>query len=503
MIKTIKIYFQLLCVLAFVLALSNCKKDDFTTDPSAKLSFSNDTLSFDTVFTTVGSATRGFVIYNRNREKVNVSSINLGMGADSPFRMNVDGTPTHQIEDVEIWAEDSIYIFVEVTVDPNADNMPFVVSDSVVFETNGNIQDVQLVAWGQNAHFYGTGTPNGEIVCDEVWTNDKPYVIYNGIIVDTLCTLTIEAGTRIHLHNNAILYVAGSLQVNGGMDTTDWVIFQGTRLEEWYAEVPGQWGNIHLLPGSTNNRINGALIKNGLAGIIVGSFLTDENSFGQSPDLNLQNTVIRNTVITGIWSLAGLITAGNCVIYNSQTYDLFLTGGGVYNFAHCTFANYSNSYIDHRNPILRFQNYITLPDENGNPVFISTDLARAAFYNCTLYGSEDEETCLDSLDTGGTYQIRFVNCILKTMEYPHMPNDPCNYRSANLYTNCFLNPSSADTVYVNAFDEDYQPSAVSKANDAGTPLSEIPFSGNLDLSRDLIGTPRNGATPDIGAYERQ
>ena len=56
--------------------------------------------------------------------------------------------------------------------------------------------------------------------------------------------LTIEPGVRIHLHRDALLYVEGTLQVNGTLDEP--VLFAGDRLEEFYEDKPGQWGLIYL-----------------------------------------------------------------------------------------------------------------------------------------------------------------------------------------------------------------------------------------------------------------
>ncbi|MBL0032090.1 MAG: hypothetical protein IPP27_07880 [Bacteroidetes bacterium] len=44
--------------------LFSCKKDDFETSGNVQLSFSEDTVMFDTVFTSVGSATEVFTVYN-------------------------------------------------------------------------------------------------------------------------------------------------------------------------------------------------------------------------------------------------------------------------------------------------------------------------------------------------------------------------------------------------------------------------------------------------------
>src|ERR1035441_1721777 len=175
----------IICLFIVALTIDSCKKDRITTDPSAKLSFSTQSILFDTVFTTVGSTTKTFLVYNRNSQSIKISSIQLARGTASNFRINVNGLKGVQFNNIEIRAKDSMFVFVEVTVNPNNASSPLVIRDSIVFQTNGNMQDVHLEAWGQNAYFY---TPNifpangfpgySNISCNAVWTNDKPHVIY-------------------------------------------------------------------------------------------------------------------------------------------------------------------------------------------------------------------------------------------------------------------------------------------------------------------------------------
>lgn len=132
----------------------SCRKDDFTTDSGAKLSFSTDTLLFDTVFTTMSSTTKRIKVYNKNSDNIIISDIRLQNGANSQFRINVDGLSGNQHSNIEIRSGDSIYIFLEVTIDPNSVLSPFVVEEQLLFSTNGNNQKVHLMAWGQNAHYF-------------------------------------------------------------------------------------------------------------------------------------------------------------------------------------------------------------------------------------------------------------------------------------------------------------------------------------------------------------
>ena len=67
--------------IAIVLAVAACSDNDsFTTNPTATLTFSKDSVLMDTVFSTVGSRTYDFWVYNRSRDGVRLSSVRLRQG---------------------------------------------------------------------------------------------------------------------------------------------------------------------------------------------------------------------------------------------------------------------------------------------------------------------------------------------------------------------------------------------------------------------------------------
>src|SRR6185503_4718420 len=132
----------------------SCKKDSFITSPDALVRISAEELKFDTVFTTTGSITQAFKIINENDQKLRLSSIKLMGGSNSYFKINADGYVGPQVSDIEINANDSVYVFVSVSINQSAANLPFIVKDSIQVSYNGNMQQVGLEAWGQNAHFF-------------------------------------------------------------------------------------------------------------------------------------------------------------------------------------------------------------------------------------------------------------------------------------------------------------------------------------------------------------
>ena len=247
--------------IVLLFSFSSCKKDKLLTDSIVHLTFSDDTLRFDTVFVTAGSATQIFTVHNNESQPIRISSIRLGHGDASYYRLNVNGVPGKSFSDVEIGANDSIWIFAEVTIpDPNNPNTPFVVTDSIVFQTNGNQQDVKLIAWGQRAHFHyypPNSPPLFFLNCNDIWTNDLPHVVYGYALIDSACTLTMEQGVRVHFHNSSglIALSGGKIVVNGTRDSV--VTFQGDRLGEDFKDVPGQWDRIWLSNISRSNLLYG------------------------------------------------------------------------------------------------------------------------------------------------------------------------------------------------------------------------------------------------------
>lgn len=455
----------LLVMLVMWTVISCRKEDDITTSPSAKLEFSLDTVLYDTVFTGFGgqkpaSVTKQLRVYNRNKNAVRTTIRVAGMFS-SYFKINVDGIPGPEVRDYEIRGEDSIFLFVQLYIDPTNALNPFVINDSLIFETNGNIQDVQLVGWGQNAHYF-----NGEeIACNTTWTNDKPYVIYNSVLVPRGCKLTIEEGVRIHSHVGSTFFVGGTLEVKGTKANP--VIFEGDRLEDAYKEIPSQWVGIRFLPQSINNKINYAVIKNGIVGVEA-----DSIPVNGIENLNMTNTIIRNMSGAGLVGYTSTIKATNCLLYNMGTYSFVGELGGNYTFYHCTFSAYNN-FQGRTDPSFYLSNANFEPE--GGPVIINNltyDIA-----NCIIDGSEEDELELNEEGQGAiTKSLRY--CLVKQEKAGVVPDNANN----------LLN---LDPQYKNFGKNDFHLSATSPCINKGV---------NVGVTTDLDGESRD-AQPDIGCYE--
>ena len=177
-----------LFLLSFLIIFFSCKKESFITSSDARVIITADTLKYDTVFVTSGSVTQSFKIINDNNQKLLLSSVKLMGGNSSAYKINADGIIGPEINNLELEANDSLYVFVQVNINQSTNNLPFIVRDSIQINYNGKSKQVQLEAWGQNAHFFR----NKIIAVDETWNNNLPYVI--------LGPLNIEASkTRLFL----------------------------------------------------------------------------------------------------------------------------------------------------------------------------------------------------------------------------------------------------------------------------------------------------------------
>ena len=403
----------------FCLAILSCQKEDYSMGDDIKLQFSSDTISFDTIFTSVGSATKWLKVRNPGPNAVNLSKIALAGKDNSPFRLNINGVNHYQDQDVTISSGDSIFIFIEVTVNPTGQNHPMIIKDSIVFQMNGNTQDVDLIAFGQDFHLY-----DQEIISSQHWKNDKPYLIYNSIVVDSLETLTIDPGCRIYFRKGSSLFVKGTLNVRGTLKEP--VTFSDDRLDKDYENEPGQWGawteledkskyiygGIHFLKGSKDNLIDHAVIENASKGIQV-----DSMGFSANPVLVIQNSRIENMSVNCLDARTTHLKAVNCIFANSGSYSVALLFGGNYEFYHCTIANYFNSRFSIRKePSLIVNNFFTY----GNTVY-AYDLTKAYFANCIIYGTMDNEIALARVEET-QFNYQFQNCLIKT-DSPLFPKE--------------------------------------------------------------------------------
>lgn len=470
-----------------LLCFQACKDPEEILTQGFDLSFSTDTVMFDTVFTTIGSSTRQLRVINPTNETIEIGRIELAKGNQSFFRLNIDGVPTNATNNYTLEANDSLYIFIDVNVDPTNVNSPLIITDSIRFILDDRQQDVDLVAWGQDAYFYGP-TNNGSIFyalpCNATLLADKPHVFYGYAVVDSACQLDVNPDVRMHFHANSGLIVnnAGTLKINGQKDQE--VIIEGDRLEPFYENVPGQWGNysfggIWCSPGSIDNEINYAIIRNGLIGVHADTVGNSTN-----PTLKISNTIIENMGVAGLLGQGTRMEGDNLLIRNCGQFSLICNIGGDYRFRHCTFANYYNQGVRNR-PTVLLNNYY----ESASGSIIARDLLQAYFSNCIVYGNIDGELAFDE-NTDGDFSPIFEDCIVK-VDDDFDKNQPLRFQN----TRFNINPKFKDP-----FAGNFELDTLSNAKDRANSI----WISDPEMALDLNGDFRySDASPDIGCYERQ
>jgi hypothetical protein len=487
----------LLLLSAILLTLAMCQKVRFTDDPANRLSFSTDTLRFDTVFTQVGSATRILKIYNPHNRSLRISSIALERGRNTRFRINVDGLPLERYAGpFDIAPNDSLYVFAEVTINPNqpATASPFVIDENLLIESNGNTDRVVLEAWGQNAVYLPSRFSKNRVTgydcngAEWVWDDPRPYVIY-GVLVINNCTVRMPPGTRVHVHgglgkqvindttivryNDGFLAFVGRGRLIAEGTRERPIVFQSDRLEPEFAENPGQWTGIWLQAGTRGHRMTHCIVRNSIVGVRADS----------ASDLTIRNSQIYNTVSGGIVAIHARVDAENCLFYNNAI-SVQLEYGGDYNFNYCTAANYNGSSI-----ALKMGNSLCL-DELCTK-FVAYRL-RARIRNCIFYGSKVDQIALsDRLDKRDQFEYLLENCVVRVRDLTRQGAYP------NFFDYCkpCLNANGTrDTIFFAPDKQNFRLDTVrSKANGYAVPIPGI--------ERDLEGRQRNALKPDAGCYE--
>jgi hypothetical protein len=460
MLKTL-----LLSVITGFLMFS-CQKQS-NSNGNARLSLSADTVSFDTVFTATAAITQQVIVTNNNNQSVNISSLGLAGGPNSPFIINIDGSPGPEASNLSIPANDSLIIFVTVYIPSGSVPVAFGLQDSIRISYNGTEQFIQLTAWGQNAHFLKSQV----IGTNTIWPNDLPYVIYGSLTIDSNTSLTIQPGVHIYMHADAPIYVDGTMNVLGDSLSSQHVYFTGDRLDLPYAGYPGSWPGIYFRQTSKDNILNYAVFQNGNH-----SLVTEGPGGNANPKLSLNQCIINNSLGEGILAIQSSIRAVNCLVSNCGQ-NIVIGLGGVYDFEYCTIASYSTNLLFHQLPVLNVSN----AGSDGNQV-LTADL-NAAFTNCIFWGSQGvADEALISKQGSTVFNILFDHSILKQQNYP------ANIDSVGLLLNTdpLFNSATAP------FDFQLQ---------AGSPALNI--GANKGILIDLNGNPRPPSLSDLGSYERQ
>lgn len=506
-------YLLPIMALLFLLNYSCKPTDNFDTSPDVTLGFSVDTLRFDTVFTELGSATRILKVYNQSKNDIQISKISIENETSNFYRINVDGIPGNEATNIEIAGNDSLYIFAEVTIDPNQplSVSPFVIEDYLVFEINGNTQKLLLEAWGQNANYFPDRFSGGATIFPDcssaggnfIMDDPKPYVFY-GTVVFTNCNVTMPAGTRVHVHggivptfdadsmrvfyNDGRIIFAGTSTLNIEGEQDNPVIISGDRLEESFDDIPGQWWGIYLTDATSNHSIKHMELKNSIVGVVADSAV----------DLTIESSKIYNTANAGLIGIRADIDATNCLFYNNGANAVRILYGGDYDFTYCTLASYG---VDA--PALSMTNLLCGSDDplGCSPCFEYR--LNANFKNSIIFGSRRDEismvngdACIEGLPNPMNYY--FEDCIVRVDELLEQEG------FEDFFTRCdpCQNADNNDAVFEDPNEDLYFLDTLSIAEEKANTINSVSIPVDLDGKSRGIGMGGNGsANPDVGCYE--
>lgn len=480
------------CSLVIVFSIASCYQEKFTTDQNDKLEFSTDTLSFDTVLTSISTVTRYFKVYNSHDLSIRIDEVKLTGEHAGLFRLNVDGMTGDIIRDVTILPHDSIYVFAEATIDPDQPESisPFIMETEVSFSSNNNLQKVLLIAWGQNANYIpGPHTPNriSLLTCDmgeEIWDDPKPYVLYGTLLIDS-CTLVLPPGTRLYVHggiannqlgiyNEGLIYTFPHGQIRSMGTVTQPVLIRDDRIEP---DHDGAWAGIRLGPESGPHAFSHTMVTNGIVGISADS----------ASIVEIDHSIISFTGGPGFFARHANAKISNSLFYENGSNAIALTFGGDYEINYCTLANFGND-----SEALLMNNFFCVDALCTGGAIINKLTARIS--NGIFVGSSTDEFWMtDAQDPPGqNMDVAMQNCIvvvddlLKAENYPNFFNSIC--------TDCF-EWMHGDTLFMDMEKYDFHLDTSSIAE-----MKAVPLPGFTD---DLDGKTRDAVMPDIGCYEFQ
>ncbi|WP_282014397.1 hypothetical protein [Marinifilum flexuosum] len=438
----------LLCCLSFVLTIFSCDNEDgLNTDPNFRVSFSVDTLKFDTLLTAFGSTTKQFKVYNNSSKKVNLQEIYL-QDENSPYRLNVNGTAEERFANVEIGANDSLFVFVEVDLRPKDSDEAILLEDILVFNVNNNLQGIILSTWSQDVVLI-----EEDIVNSQNWTGKRPYLLNKQISVLENAELILEEGTTVYFGKNGGIDIEGNIKAVGTFEKP--IYFGSSRLEELYENVPGQWNGIHIHESSKSNQLSHFILEDGINGI---------HYSGNNGELQLEYGVIRNFTENGIAITNANLQAHDLLLVNCGDECLKIENGKL-NLFHSTIYNAWNFDIR------------TLPNvQLANSSTYTSNIA-----NCIVWGTHSNEFIIDNASG-----LKIENTLLKLSR-------TLQDEYALIFSDCIFN-------------EDPEFKSIEERNYTLGETSPCINTGKLEIGmeypKDLLNNSRtDDSTPDMGAFE--
>lgn len=478
MIDTMKYLSALFLAILFSMPFVACEDEEgFSSDPSLLLEFSSDTITFDTLFTDLNSPSAGIVVHNRHGDGIRISSVELASGGTSGFSVLVDGQYGDYMRDLEVRANDSIFVLASVHLERNDKDIPFLVKDSLLFNLESGVQQkVLLMAYGRDVIVM-----RGETVAQDTVIAPGHYVVHDSLVVAENVTLGLSPGTTLYFHDKAFMKVYGTLDANGTL--LEPVVLRGDRTDRMfpylpYDRIPGQWEGVTFAPTSNGNRLQFCDIHSANYGVKV------EPGDPEALRIAIESSKIHNFHGNALELIMSHASVVNSLLANAQGNCVKVVGGDV-SFIHCTIANF---YVwKQRDVALALHNSI-----DGEPA----PLRGALFANCVIAGSKSDEVMGYLTNYGDTIpdarNYRFENSLINTVA----EGDSCFVN--NVFDNSEEEPFGA--AHFRKVDHDnfvydfhLSDSATAKGIAAGR-YSEL-------YRFDIDGVERPAANADAGCYQ--
>lgn len=383
-------YYKLLIATFIFLAFACKTPEELIKTGNFPLKFDRDTIVFDTIFTNQASITKRLKVINTSPNAMVIRSIRLAGMTSSTYSLIINGLKANQSDNLTLRGKDSITILVTALLDKKNISLPFLVTDSIIFDNANSEQKIILTAWGRDATYYRGDT----IFTNTTWDSTTAKFIYKTITIAQGVTLTIQKGTKIYATKDNGIDVNGTLHVLGDSGKRDKVTFGGPRLDYEWRNRPGQWRGIVFNAGSVNNIINWAEISNAETAIQLGK--SDEIS---AAILKITNTAIRNMSNAGILSYGADITSWNCLIANFANYGLACYLGGIQ-------KHYNNTIASSESTFIRNLTAVLFTDGTSN-LGIKANPIQLEFINNIVWGSE-----LNEFNIITQNQANWVNSII-------------------------------------------------------------------------------------------
>lgn len=473
-----------LIIFCLAVGIVACQKEMVSDDPTLALKFSHDTVLFDTVFTTMGSSTKQIMVYNPNKNAIQIDQVSMREG--KYFKINLDGENNlDQLRDITVRGGDSLFLFIRTYIDPLNENSPVFIEDDIAFGVNGHIQKINLQAYGQDVE--KIRIPGDSLIMTLSLTSQKPYLLYDTLNVGNL---TIEAGTTIYMHTGAGVYVYGSMKAQGTKEKP--IVFRGDRTDRLFDSVPyrmasGQWDGIYLLHAQGMMPPTYTLDYVDILSGSVGLYVYSESTGLILPKLTMKNSRIHNHSIYGLVVQNVDAEVVNCEISNCASYCVYLAGG-KHQFVHNTIAAYYGY------PYTNLNIHQNIIPEDVAAVYInnlSKNNAKtiSSFTNCIITGGR-KQSLMVATPLPDYYEGRFEGNYLRCDSLDEV------FAKNNVYA------SDSDTMvfrntyylYEKYHYYDFHLDSLSPARGIGDSIVALKY------PTDIVGCPRKGK-PDAGCYE--